>query len=201
MPPKHPTVPAVMQMTGTYRRSTRVEAMISAIAANPRLASWSRTPPVSRSMMAFVWIPFSLSAQARSSAAVSFSPETSPMLPPRNAPSIAITTVDCPEILPFITTQPSSACGVIPCIESQGDSTRSKGPSNSRDVPVSKRNSARSRALSSIKLCRLMNFVSFRCSLIADSSPLSSSETTPGSVPQGWPVSCQPHFSCATPRT
>ena len=57
------------------------------------------------------------------------------MPPPWNAPSIAMITAGWPASCPRAMMTPSSDWGTTPCSGSQGDSTRSNGPSSSRKVP------------------------------------------------------------------
>src|SRR5471032_704254 len=130
---------------------------MSAIAANPRLASCKRTPPVSSNNTARVAMPLRLSSAASSSAPAIFAPPTSPRLPPWNAPSMAAITTGKPPMRPLAITTPSSACGTTPWRDSQGDMMRWNGSSNSRKEPLSSRALARCRAPSSTKLCLFNN--------------------------------------------
>ena len=57
IPPKQPTVPATTPITGASGRSSSTAEQISATALRPRLASCSRTPPVSSSSSAAVGCP------------------------------------------------------------------------------------------------------------------------------------------------
>ena len=92
MPPKQPTMPAITPTTGTWRRSATIAALISATAARPRFASCSRTPPVSSTSTGRIGRPAAASRRASSRAPAILAPETSPVLPPWNAPSMASTT-------------------------------------------------------------------------------------------------------------
>ena len=68
IPPNDPTVPATTPMTGASGRRSSTAEQISATALSPRLASCSRTPPVSNRITAAVGVPARESAAASSSA-------------------------------------------------------------------------------------------------------------------------------------
>ena len=82
MPPKQPTSPATTPTTGAMLRRSSTAEQISATAFSPRLASCSRTPPVSRSSTAAVTRPLRVSRAANRNAWLILAPDTSPVPPP-----------------------------------------------------------------------------------------------------------------------
>ena len=89
IPPNDPTVPATTPITGASGRRSSTAEQISATALSPRLASCSRTPPVSNRMTAAVGVPARESAAASSSAWEILAPDTSPVPPPWKPCSMA----------------------------------------------------------------------------------------------------------------
>ena len=82
IPPNDPTWPATTPITGANGRRSNTAEQISATALRPRLASCSRTPPVSNNRTAAVDVPARLASAASRSAWLIFAPETSPVPPP-----------------------------------------------------------------------------------------------------------------------
>ena len=154
VPPNDPTSPATTPITGAIGRRSNTAEQISATALRPRLASCSRTPPVSNNRTAAVDVPARLASAASRSAWLIFAPDTSPVPPPWKPCSMEAIIAGRPSRAPRAITTPSSACGTIPCGSSHGDSRRSNGPHSTRTLSGSSSAVARSRASPSRKLRR-----------------------------------------------